>query len=76
MTTLTDVMTPEAIAYGRRYERTGFDPDGINGSAACRKAGHVDGCPGLAGGEHELRSGWVGYDDEDGNRIEVEISNG
>jgi hypothetical protein len=57
----------------RRYERTGYDPLGLTGPAACRKAGHIDGCPGLAGGEHELRPGWIAYDDEDGNRTEAEV---
>src|SRR5438876_1935 len=60
--------------YARHYERTGFDPDGLYGAAACGKAGHVDGCPGKAGGEHELWPGWISYEDEQGFTIEVEVS--
>ena len=61
-------------AYQRRYERTGMDPDGLYGPQACRMAGHVPGCPGKAGGDHELLPGWIAYEDEDGHRIEVEVA--
>ena len=61
-----------ALEEGRlTFERSGLSAD--NGTI-CSLAGHVDGCPGKAGGDHELREGWIGYDDEWGNRIEVEVT--
>ena len=62
----------DAFEEGRlSFERSGLSAD--NGTI-CSLAGHVDGCPGKAGGDHELREGWIGYDDERGNRIEVEVT--
>jgi len=41
---------------------------------ACWSAGHVEGCPGRAGGDHELREGWIAYEDDYGFLVEVEVS--
>ncbi len=49
-------------------DRPGADFD------TCRKAGHVDGCPGRAGGDHELRDGWIAFEDADGVLVEVEVA--
>ena len=57
----------------REYERTGADPHGIYTLAPCTKAGHVDGCSGKAGGDHELKPGWIAYED-DGDLVEVEVA--
>ena len=40
----------------------------------CSRAGHVKGCPGQAGGDHELEEGWIAYEDEDGDLIECEVA--
>lgn len=60
--------------YQLRYERTGFDPDGIYTTQPCNKAGHVFGCPGLAGGDHELQEGWIEIEQPDGTVIEIEVA--
>ena len=60
--------------YDRTYERTGTDPDGLYGPVPCGKAGHVFGCPGLAGGDHELQEGWIAIEQSDGTVIEVEVA--
>ena len=57
----------------REYERTGHDPAGLYRLTPCVLAGHVPGCPGRAGGDHELRDGWIAYED-DGNLVEVEVT--
>lgn len=59
--------------YQRRYERTGADPDGIYAASACHKAGHIEGCAGKAGGDHELRPGWIAFED-DGMTVEIEVA--
>jgi hypothetical protein len=59
--------------YERTYEHSGIDPLGIYGPVSCGKAGHIDGCPGLAGGDHELRPGWISFE-EDGHVIEIEVA--
>ena len=63
---------PQAVDYERRYERTGADPAGMYAPTPCTKAGHVDGCAGKAGGEHELLPGWIAYE-VDGDLVEVEV---
>jgi hypothetical protein len=40
---------------------------------ACWYAGHVDGCPCQAGGDIELRLGWVSME-LDGQTVEVEVA--
>jgi hypothetical protein len=60
--------------YQRHLERGGYDYRGITGPAACHKAGHVEGCPGRAGGDHELLPGWISFEDEDGRTVEVEVT--
>ena len=59
--------------YDRRWEATGSDPEGLYGPVACTKAGHIDGCPGKAGGDHELKPGWIAYEDN-GDLVEVEVA--
>jgi hypothetical protein len=66
-------MTPKEHAYEREYERSGVDPAGLYHAAPCHKAGHVDGCAGKAGGDHELKPGWIAFGD-DGDLIEVEVT--
>jgi hypothetical protein len=56
----------------RAYERTGSDPDGLYQLQPCTKAGHIEGCPGKAGGDHELRPDWIAFE-QDGMLIEVEV---
>jgi hypothetical protein len=62
-----DVTSGLARAY-ERGER--IDP---REDIVCHRAGHVDGCSGAAGGEHELRPGWIAYED-DGLLVEVEVA--
>ena len=57
----------------REYERTGSDPHGIYTLKPCTLPGHVDGCAGKAGGEHELRDGWIAFE-QDGLTVEVEVA--
>lgn len=57
----------------RRREAVERYIDDTDGPTACRKTGHIDGCPGLAGGDHELKAGWIAYEDADGFLVEVEV---
>lgn len=57
----------------REYERSGSDPDALYAPTPCTATGHVDGCAGKAGGEHELKPGWIAYE-EDGFLMEVEVA--
>ena len=69
------VTEEEALRRQREFERTGADPFGWHGPKTCRKAGHVPGCPGVAGGDHELLPGWIAIGDPDeGYTVEVEIA--
>lgn len=40
----------------------------------CHRAGHVFGCPGGAGGDHELEEGWIAIEQPDGTVVEVEVA--
>ena len=81
---MTDHRSPESyqthFAERRQIEleaerKRAGDPFGWHGPKTCRKAGHVPGCPGVAGGDHELLPGWITIGDPDeGYTVEVEVS--
>lgn len=59
--------------YQRVYERSGVDPHGIYGPTACSMPGHVPGCSGKAGGDHELLPEWIAIHGE-GYDVEIEMA--
>jgi hypothetical protein len=77
----TPAITGEPVSLQRIEDVTVTGADGPilarvyapDGPEACWKAGHVPGCPCRAGGDVELREGWISYEDEDGITVEVEV---
>jgi hypothetical protein len=76
----------EAADFRRKQLRESFacrtcgspDPAIIRGDRCsdcrCWLVAHIDGCPGLEGGEHVLRDGWIAIDHGYGYIVEVEVT--
>jgi hypothetical protein len=55
------------VRYFHEHQDKAFGPE------TCNRTGHVEGCPGSAGGDHELLPGWISYE-ENGVIIDVETT--
>lgn len=55
-------------------KRESYRLDTSNRPETCNRAGHVRGCAGAAGGDHELVEGWIAIEQPDGTVIEVEVA--
>lgn len=71
---LTDISREDAFAEARDQGRLTFDRYDPEGRApeTCWYAGHVPGCPGMMGGDHELEPNWI-IAEIDGRTVEVEV---
>jgi len=54
--------------------RDSYHLEASNRPETCNRAGHVRGCPGQAGGDHELQEGWIAIEQPDGTIVEVEVA--